>query len=184
MSQLVSLESFLEPSASARARGRWWVVHTRSRHEKMLAADLSRIGAFCYLPLCERVTRSRRTRRVSRSIVPVFPGYLFFVGDEEQRHRALITNHVARTLPVVNAEALVRQLWQVELALRSGEPIGRGGRLAAGDRVRVLAGPLTGVEGIVARWKTRVRLMLNVDILGQSATVEVDAELVERIDAA
>lgn len=161
----------------------WWVAHTRSRHEKALADELARMGVFCYLPLCRRVTRSRVSRRISRSIVPVFPGYLFFVADEEQRYRALRTNHVARTLNVTDPATLVRQLRQIDLAVRSGEPIARSSRLAVGDRVRVVAGPLVGLDGVVTRWRSRLRIVLNVEILGQSASVEVDADLVERADS-
>jgi len=170
-------------TASGLADAPWWVAHTRSRHEKSLADELAQIGVFCYLPLCQRVTRSRATRRVSRSIVPVFPGYLFFVADEEQRYRALRTNHIARTLPVTNRAALIAQLRQVDLALRSGEPITRSGKLAEGERLRLVAGALMGLEGVVTRWKSRVRIVLNVEILGQSAVVEVDADLVERMEA-
>lgn len=160
----------------------WWVAHTRSRHEKALADELGQIGVFCYLPLCQSVTRSRTTRRVTRSVVPVFPGYLFFAADDEQRHRAMGTNHIARTLPVLDVAGLVGQLRQIDLALRSGEPIARSARLAEGDHVRVIAGPLMGLEGVVTRWRSAVRIVLNVEILGQSVTVEVDRDLVERAD--
>lgn len=160
-----------------------WVAHTRSRHEKTLAEELTRLGIGCYLPLCQRVTRSRATRRISRSIVPVFPGYLFFAGSEEQRYRALTTNHIAQTLPVGDPRELVHQLQQIEIALRSGEPIGHSARLAVGEPVRVIAGPLEGLEGVVVRWKSRLRIVLNVAILGQGATVEVDADTLERISA-
>lgn len=162
--------------------GPWWVAHTRSRHEKALADDLQRLGLPFYLPLCTRVTRSRRSGRTSCSLVPLFPGYVFFVATEEQRYRALHTRHVAHTLRVSDQTNLVRQLHQIDRALRSGEPIGRVRRLAAGDRVRVVAGPLRELEGVVIRWRTPLRLALNVDILGQAAVVEVDADVLERLD--
>ncbi|MCK6455379.1 MAG: antitermination protein NusG [Phycisphaerae bacterium] len=166
---------------AVRPAGRWWVAHTRSRHEKVLAEHLDRLGIACYLPLCRRVTRSRRTRRISRSEVPVFPGYLFFVGDDEQRHRAMSTNHIAQTIAVSDQTTLIHQLLQVDRALRSGEPITRSARLAAGDAVRVIAGPLHGLEGVVVRWRSRVRVVLNVETLGQSVSIEVDADTVERV---
>src|SRR5262245_57640435 len=64
--------------------GRWWVAHTKPRNEKSLASDLVKLGIAHYLPLRRRQTRSRRTRRISRSLIPVFPGYLFFNGLDEQ----------------------------------------------------------------------------------------------------
>ncbi len=162
---------------------RWWVAHTRSRHEKALAEELERLRLACYLPLCQRVTRSRATRRVSRSLVPVFPGYLFFVADDEGRYRAMTTNHIARTIPVTDVDGLARQLRQVDRALRAGEPLARSSRLVQGDAVRVVAGPLAGIEGVVGSWRSPIRVVLNVEILGQSVVVEVDADLIERIDA-
>lgn len=162
---------------------RWWVAHTRSRHEKALAEELERLRLACYRPLCQRVTRSRATRRVSKSLVPVFPGYLFFVADDEGRYRAMATNHIARTIPVTDVDELARQLRQVDRALRAGEPLARSSRLVEGDAVRVVAGPLAGVEGVVRSWRSPLRVVLNVDILGQSVVVEVDADLIERHDA-
>ena len=62
--------------------GKWYVAHTRSRNEKILATELGRMEIFNYLPLTQHETRSPVTRRISRSTVPVFPGYLFFKGTE------------------------------------------------------------------------------------------------------
>ncbi|MHC4443441.1 MAG: transcription termination/antitermination NusG family protein [Planctomycetota bacterium] len=68
--------------------GQWYVAHTRSRNEKALANELQHMKIFNYLPLTPHQTRSPVTRRISRSNLPVFPGYLFFKGTEEQRYRA------------------------------------------------------------------------------------------------
>jgi transcription antitermination factor NusG len=53
--------------------------------------------------------------------------------------------------------------------------------LRCGDRVRVTAGPLRGLEGILLRKKNWCRLLLSVEMLQRSVAVEVDAALVERI---
>ncbi|MGD0238537.1 MAG: hypothetical protein ABSC55_28870, partial [Syntrophorhabdales bacterium] len=52
--------------------------------------------------------------------------------------------------------------------------------LRCGDRVRVLMGPLEGIEGILVRKKNDFRLVLSVEMLMKSVAVEVDAALVER----
>ena len=53
--------------------------------------------------------------------------------------------------------------------------------LTDGDRVRIKAGPLTGLEGIVSRKKDALRLVLSVQMLGRSAAVEIDACMIERL---
>jgi transcription antitermination factor NusG len=163
-------------------QGQWWVAHTRSRHEKALYEALARLGIYSYLPLTERVTRSPRSRRLSKAFVPVFTGYLFFNGDDEARYQAMTTNHIASTLPVLDQYELVAELRNIHRVLAVGAGFEQTCTVRAGDWVRVVVGPLEGVEGVVAQWRPRLRMELNVHILGQSVSVEVDAAMVEKID--
>jgi transcription antitermination factor NusG len=55
--------------------------------------------------------------------------------------------------------------------------------LKCGEWVRVKCGPLMGIQGILIRKKNLYRLVLSVEILGKAASVEVDALLVERLNA-
>lgn len=162
--------------------GSWWVAHTRARNEKALARDLARLQITFYLPLQRRATRSRRSGRLQVSTVPVFSGYLFFNATESQRYRVMATNRVANTLFVPDQRQLVTQIRHVHRMLLSDTAIEHFKGVRVGQWVRVIAGPLEGVEGRVIRKLGRARLMVTVDILGQSVTAEVDAELLERID--
>jgi transcription antitermination factor NusG len=112
----------------------------------------------------------------------VFPGYLFFNGTDEQRYRALTTNRIANILEVVNQEQLISELTNVHLLLSSTDQFAVQARLKVGQWGRIIAGPLRGLEGVVAEYDGGMRLTLNVTILGQSVNVEVDADNVERID--
>jgi transcription antitermination factor NusG len=47
--------------------------------------------------------------------------------------------------------------------------------LRCGERVRVVRGSLEGVEGILTRKKSLFRLVLSVEMLAQSVSVEIDA---------
>lgn len=173
--QIPSIEDALPDSLS----GRWWVAHTKPRSEKALAADLQAIGIFHYLPLQSRTTRSRRTRRESRSVIPVFPSYLFFNADEEHRLKSLATNRIVNLLAVPRQDVLLHELRQVHRALLAGATLLWRPKLHAGDWARVIAGPLMGIEGVVMRRLSRVRLSLNVMMLGQSVSVEVPEEDLE-----
>jgi transcription antitermination factor NusG len=160
----------------------WYVAHTKARNEKALAQDLSRWGIPCYLPLANRQTKSRRTGRISRSQVPVFPGYVFFAATEEQRYQSLTTNRIAKLLIVPEQQQLMAELQRIQHLLAADEAFSTVERLEAGDWGRITAGPLTGLEGIVLPSGGRWRLSMSVTILGQSVQVEVDREHVERID--
>ncbi len=160
--------------------GQWWVVHTRSRNEKALAHDLMSKDISYFLPMSWKVRR--RSRRTIRSFLPLFSGYLFFCGQEDQRVELLKTNRVANLIEVIDQEILVDELIQIAQALRSGAPLTPHKYLKAGQKCRVISGPLIGMEGIVVRTKNAIRLVLQIDMLGQAASVEIDIDLIEVLD--
>ena len=162
--------------------GRWWVAHTRPRSEKALALDLRARGVFYYLPLCVRTTRSKERGRVSRSIVPVFPGYVFLNTGEAQRQLALMTNRIANALPVANQPQLVSELRQIQRVLCTQPDFQWEPAIEVGQWARVIAGPLLGNEGVVCERMSRMRLALNVRMLSQSVVVEVSRDMLEQID--
>jgi transcription antitermination factor NusG len=71
----------------------------------------------------------------------------------------------------------------IRRALESGARVEPHPLLKCGDWVRVKAGPLTGVQGILVRKRNVYRLVLSVEMLGKAAAVEVDAFLVEKINS-
>jgi transcription antitermination factor NusG len=160
--------------------GQWWVVHTRSRNEKALAHDLISKDISYFLPMSWKV--NRKSRRTIRSLLPLFNGYLFFCGKENQRVELLKTNRVAHLIEVDDQEKLLDELVQVYQALQSGAPLTPHKYIKEGQRCCVIAGPLIGLEGIVVRSKNATRLVLQIDMLGQAASVEIDVDMMEVLD--
>ncbi len=170
-----------EGASIADFAGTWWVAHTRSRNEKALAWQLLKQDVSYFLPMSPRAHRWRQ--RTIRSLMPLFTGYIFFCGDEDARLEALKTNRVAGLIPVKDPDGLVRDLLPIERVLREGQPLQPHPYLTKGRRCRVIAGPLMGLEGIIVREPQRTRLVLQVEMLGQATSVEVDVDLVEPLDA-
>lgn len=160
----------------------WCVAHTRPRNEKALAEELQRLEIQFYLPLFERATRSRRTGRSSHSLMPVFSGYLFVRATQDDRYRALRTNRIVNLIEVADQVRLIGELRQIEQVLRTPSEFQWQRRVQAGDWVRVISGTLMGLEGVVHRRLNKSRVVLNVDTLGQSISVEVPEDLLETID--
>jgi transcription antitermination factor NusG len=160
--------------------GLWWVAHTRSRNEKALAHDLIGKNINYFLPMTWKVRR--RSQRTIRSLLPLFTGYLFFCGEENQRIDLLRTNRVANLIEVKSQEQLLGELVQIEQALRAGAPLIPYRYIKVGQRCKVIAGPLMGLEGIIVKTKGTTRLVLQIDMLGQAASVEIDIDMIEIID--
>lgn len=161
---------------------RWYVAHTRSRNEKIFAEELGRLQVPHYLPLAQRITRSPSTKRISRSLIPVFPGYVFFQASEEQRYAALRTNRIASVLDVPDQAQIVRELTQIQVLLATQQDFSVLPKLKKGDWGRIVSGSLMGLEGVVTQLSGQFRLTMNVTILGQSVSIEVERHTVERID--
>jgi transcription antitermination factor NusG len=53
--------------------------------------------------------------------------------------------------------------------------------LRVGERVRVRTGPLSGVEGFLAREKAGYRVVVNIEILQRAVAVELERDLLEPV---
>lgn len=160
--------------------GLWWVAHTKSRNEKALAKDLIAKEISYFLPMTWKIHHIRG--RKIKSLLPLFSGYLFFCGNEMQRLELLRTNRAANLIEVKNQNKLIEELANIEQAIKAGVLIERHNYIKKGQHCRVTVGPLRGLEGIVLKTKTGMRLILSVEMLGQSASVEVDTDAIEPAD--
>jgi transcriptional antiterminator NusG len=162
-----------------RALERWRVLQVKSRQEKALARDLSGLGIRCFVPLYHR-SRMWQSRRFETH-VPLFPGYIFVHGSVEDAYRADQTRRVARIIEVADQRRLVLELNQLRLALEQGIALDPYPYFRQGVRVRVTCGPLQGLQGMVESRTRMDRLILQVDILGQAVSMEIDCSVLETI---
>jgi transcription antitermination factor NusG len=51
--------------------------------------------------------------------------------------------------------------------------------LTVGRHVRITAGPLTGHEGILVRHKGNLRVVLSIDLIERSISLEINASILE-----
>ncbi len=160
--------------------GHWLVAHTKSRNEKALAHDLIARGVQYFLPMTWSV--SKRSRRTIKALLPLFAGYVFVCGDEDNRLDVLKTNRVANIIEVTDQDFFLSELAQIDKALRTGAPLMPHNYLEKGQWCRVVSGPLMGLEGIVQEMRSVTRLILQIDMLGQAASVEIDRDMIETIE--
>jgi transcription termination/antitermination protein NusG len=158
----------------------WTAAYCKPRQEKALAWDLRRRGHTYFLPMVLRETSSGGRRR--RNYYPLFASYLFLTADEATRLTALKTDRVLRFVDISAAQQdqFRRELAALAAAIHvAPESIELYAHLAVGTPVRVKAGPLQGVEGVVVQHEQRHKLWLGVSALGVGATIEIHPDLVE-----
>ena len=157
--------------------GFWYVLHTRSRHEKSLAEDLSARGIRHFLPLVTKVRRWGKRKATVEE--PLFPGYLFLRGSQEDAFTADRTRWVAQIIPVADQQRLEWELRNIARALDEKTPLDPYPYLKKGIRVEVTSGPLRGLQGLIESRTNVDKLILAIDMLGQGVTVELAGASVE-----
>ena len=180
MPELCVCDALAAYEAAAAVEGRWHLIHTRSRQEKALSETLSAQGIAYFLPLAN-IARNYAGRRVHVEL-PLFPGYVFVKGSLEQAYVADRTKRVAGIIQVVDQEKISRELRNLAVALASRVQLDPYPFLRVGVKVSVRCGPLAGLEGIIESRNRRDRLILQVDVLGQATSLEIDGAILDVIE--
>ena len=164
---------------SDNAERKWYVLHTKSRREKRLAQRCTQFGIRHYLPLRKSITGRRGRRHIAD--VPLFPGYMFSYLDKLDYHRLLRTGHLANALNVVDQQGLLNDLRNIKDAGERHALLKPASIIRRGRRVRIMDGPLIGLEGVVRNHKGRYRLILAIDCIQQAVACEIDIRMVAPI---
>lgn len=165
-------------------RADWYAIYTRHQHEKTVARLLTAKGFETFLPLY--TTPHRWKDRTALVSLPLFPCYVFLKGGIEHRLDIVTTPGIHALVSNAGRPAAIphTEIAAIQRAIESGASIEPHPLLKCGDRVRVKSGALEGIEGVLVRKKNLYRLVLSVEMLGKSASVEIDALVVERVNSA
>jgi len=156
---------------------KWYALYTRSRFEKKMLGELTDRNIEVFLPM--REVLSRWKDRKKRVWLPLFPGYIFVnhVNTPENRYKILnmpgavrFVGHEGHAEPVPE-----EQIQSVRKFLESKISMDPYPYLKKGSRVEIIAGPLKGIQGILIKKRGRFRFVLQVDLIRQAVSVEIDA---------
>ena len=150
---------------------RWYVVKTKPRAEREAAAQLLRQKYRVVLP--ELIQPRKRWEAL-------FPSYLFVQTCDETQSIAPIgstlgVSQLVRfgTVLATVSHAVVEQAVQVAASLSAREEAVVHG-LTAGTPVRLVEGPLKGLEGLVTA-SAQDRVFVLLEIMGREVTVQAQA---------
>lgn len=152
----------------------WYAIWTRSRHEKYVRDQLIGQGIEPLLPLIKKTNQWKdRTKEVE---VPLFPGYCFARFEWKERLNVLKATGVVRIIgnngrPEPISE---NEIEAVKRLMTTTLPYASHPYLQEGMKVRIIHGPLKGIEGILCRKDNRHRVVLSVQLIRQAAAVEMD----------
>jgi transcription antitermination factor NusG len=159
----------------------WFAILVRTGREKTATLLLENAGYECFLP----VSRSRRrwSDRTKLIEVPLFPGYLFCRMNPHSRLTVLMTPGVIQIVGVGRTPIPVEEeeIDAIQRVQRSGLSAMPWPYLQVGNVAQILEGPLRGLNGIVVKIKSGVKLVLSVSLLQRSVAVEVERNWVGEV---
>ena len=156
----------------------WYVAYTCARHEKRVVQQLADRGIPSLLPVYRSIRRWKDRKKELE--MPLFPGYCFVQMDLRQKTILLQLPGVVDLVMFQGKPAPVSPQEMQAVCLSAGSAgLQPHPYLRIGRRVRVQHGPMTGVEGILVRWKDRMRIVISVSLIQRSLAVEVDEADVE-----
>ena len=157
----------------------WYALHVKPRFEKYVTGQLSGKGYETFMP--SYVSKRKWSDRVKPLVIPLFPGYVFCRFNVNTRLPILVTPGVMAVVGVGKAPVAINdsEIVAIQRVIDSGLPTQRWPYLNCGEMVRVEAGPLEGLSGIVVRMKGTDRLIVSVSLLMRSVSVEIDRKFVK-----
>lgn len=163
---------------------RWYAAYTSANHEKRVAEQMRIREVEHFLPTYSSMRRWK-DRRVKLDM-PLFPGYVFVRMCLRERLRVVQIPGVARLVgfdgtPVALPDEEIELLRRASDERLSTRP---HPYLKIGQRARVIEGPLRGAEGILIKQKSNFRVILSIELIMRSVSVEVNSADLELLFAA
>ena len=154
---------------------RWFAVQTYARHEKVVANEVRELGITSFLPLVQQVRQWSDRRKVVD--FPLFSGYVFvkMLPQNDKRLQVLRVNGVVSFVGTTGMGVPIPddQIEAVRLLVEEQLPLCSHPFLKIGQRVRIRSGALTGVEGILVSRSGERTLVISLDAIQRSLSVQV-----------
>jgi len=163
---------------------RWYAVCCKPRQETVAEENLLRQGFHVYLPRIR--IRHRRRGQWIEAVEALFPRYVFIRIDPRQRSTASVrsTRGVVGLVRFGGQPAVVPDL--VMDALREREDAASGlhqdkrAQFSAGEPVKIVDGPLAGMEGVFTQQDGEKRVIVLLELLGKANKVKVDRDWIAK----
>ena len=165
----------------------WYVAHTRVNQELWIKKKLDELGIENFLPQEEQVRETPLGRKMIR--VLLIHGLIFIHTDKVTSFSLInecslnivylkdIEGHCSLIVPDKQMEDF---MFLLDFSTNGIEVLNKN--LKRGDRVRVIKGPLQGLEGELVRLKGHKRVIIRLEGVASIATSYIPSSFLERIE--
>ena len=165
----------------------WYVAHTRVNQELLIKKKLDELGIENFLPLDEQLRDTPFGRKTIR--VPLIHGMIFIRTDkmtsfsllnEYSLNMVYLKDIEGRGSLVVPDKQMEDFMFLLDFSPEGIEILNKD--LKRGDRVRVIKGPLVGLEGELVRLRGHKRVVIRLEGVASIATSYIPGSFLEKIE--
>ena len=152
---------------------KWLVAYVRLHHEKKTAERLTAMNIENFLPIQEEIRQwTYRKKKIERVVIPMM---IFVHVDAAERSQVLTLSAISRYM-VLHGEHTPAVIpdYSDEAVEMCAAP------LAPGELIRVIKGPLKGLEGELVEMDGKAKVVVRLDLLG-CAGVDMPVGFVEKM---
>ena len=163
---------------------KWYVAYVRLFHERKTAEKLAAMGIESFVPVREEIHQwSQRKKKVMRVLIPQM---IFIHATPKERLEALTLASISHYMvlrgehtPAVIPDRQMQQfMFMVDYSEESIEMYNSS--LQPGQSIKVIKGPLAGMEGELMEIEGKSKVIVRLDLLG-CAGVDMPIGFVEAI---
>lgn len=161
---------------------KWYAIYTKSRTEKLVAKELSKSNIEYYMPLHKVLKQwSDRKKWVEE---PLFRSYIFvhinllkdYLKVLQKDHVVCFIKFSGRAVPIPSEE-----LEQVRSIVQSGYQLKTEGiEFSKGDPIKVMQGPLKGLEGELVSFKGKQKVLVKLDFIDKNIMIDIPLGYIQK----
>lgn len=149
---------------------KWYVAYVRLFHERKTAEKLAAMGIESFVPVREEIHQwSQRKKKVMRVLIPQM---IFIHATQKERMEALTLASISHYMvlrgehtPAVIPDRQMRQfMFMVDYSTETIEMF--TSPLEPGQSIKVIKGPLSGMEGELIEIDGKSKVVVRLDLLG------------------
>ncbi len=164
---------------------KWYAIHTRSRFEQKVYDGILGKSIEVFLPKIQ--VMSKRKDRRKKILIPLLPGYVFVNTSLESEEYLSILKTVGvvqlvgfKGKPVPANDEEIQSLMILNGTDRT---VQNRTYMKTGDRIRIMDGPLSNLEGFYIRHKDQGdKVVVSIELLNRSLEIDIEDWALERLD--
>ena len=157
----------------------WIAVYTKSRHEQTVVNELNKKNIESYCPMFkERRQWSDRKKWVH---FPLFRSYVFANIEINENIYVLQTIGVNKIVKFQKKISIIpdQVIDNIKNIIEGGYDVEQADYFIKGDEVRIVSGPLKGLDGVVLDLRGANKIIIKIEAIQQAFSVEISSGLIK-----